>query len=108
MEDNHHHGTGVRLRIIELFEQLADDVVASASDPAVELLVQRFREVDKEILAAFGEHNDPLQEAAEALIQRQERRLEAVEVKSTKLRVEIEAVIAGNPLAEDTERDPSL
>ena len=51
--------------------------VAAAADPAVTLLVERFKEVDKEVLAAFGEHSEPLSEAADALIQRQEKSLQS-------------------------------
>lgn len=66
-------GAGVKFRILELFSQLAEGVVEAAADPAVVLLVDRFKEVDKEILAAFGEHSEPLSEAAEALLQKQEK-----------------------------------
>jgi gas vesicle protein len=103
VQDNQDHGTGVKSRIVDLFHQLAEDVVAAASVPAVDLLVERFREVDKEILSAFGEHNDPLQESAEALIQRQERRLEAVDGKAAQLRREIEKAIANVPMLNDGE-----
>lgn len=76
VSDNNDSGTGVKMRIVELFEQLAEDVVEAAVSPAVDLLVERFREVDKEILAAFGEHSDPLNEAADALVSRQEKQAE--------------------------------
>ena len=71
--DGNNYGTGVMTRILDLFNELGEEVVAAASGPAVTLLVEKFREVDKEILGAFGEHGDPLSEAAEALIQRREK-----------------------------------
>lgn len=97
VQDNLDSGTGVRSRIIDLFEQLAEDVVKAAAAPAAALLVDRFREVDKEILAAFGEHADPLNEAADALVQRKEKRLEAMKAKAAELRIETETAIAEMP-----------
>lgn len=95
VSDNLDVGTGVSNRIKDLFEQLAEDVVEAASKPAAELLVERFREVDSEILAAFGEHSDPLNEAANALIQRQEKQIENADTKAIEIRNQIEVAVAG-------------
>lgn len=73
VEDGQNHGTGVTRRILDLFDSLAEDVVAAAAAPAKTLLVERFKEVEKEILAAFREHSEPLDEAAAALIRRKEK-----------------------------------
>jgi DNA-binding CsgD family transcriptional regulator/GTP-binding protein EngB required for normal cell division len=87
-------GTGVKMRILELFEQLADEVVAAAAEPTITLLVERFKEVDKEILAAFGEHSEPLVEAADALIKRQEKKFQA---EGDRLEEAIELALARMP-----------
>lgn len=87
-------GTGVKSRILELFEQLAEEVVAAAAVPAATLLVERFKEVDKEILAAFGEHSEPLGEAADALIQRQEKSIGREDAQFAKA---IESALAAMP-----------
>lgn len=97
VSDNQDAGTGVKNRIVELFEELAEDVVKAAEEPAIKLLVERFRQVDKEILAAFGEHSDPLNEAAEALIQRQEKRAEKIDAQALELRNQIAAALAAMP-----------
>ncbi len=102
VENNLDSGTGVKNRILSLFEELAGDVVEAASEPAVQLLVGRFREVDKEILTAFGEHSDPLNEAANALIQRQEKRLANAESGAVELSVRIDSAIAAMPPLEAT------
>jgi len=94
VSDNQDSGTGVSNRIKDLFEELAEDVVEAASKPAAELLVARFRDVDAEILAAFGEHSDPLNEAANALIQRQEKRIENADNKTVATRNQVEAALA--------------
>ncbi len=92
--DNHNQGTGVKGRILELFDELADAIVADAAGPAVTLLVERFKEVDKEILAAFREHSDPLREAANTLIQRREK---GVQREDGQLAFAIEAAVAAMP-----------
>ena len=97
VSDEKHVGTGVKLRILDLFEQLAEEVVEAASTPAVALLVERFKEVDKEILTAFGDHSEPLNEAADALIQRQEKNLKSEDAQADKLAVAIETAVAETP-----------
>lgn len=92
--DERDFGTGVKSRILELFGQLAEEVVAAAADPAATLLVEKFKEVDKEILAAFGGHSEPLDEAAGALIQRQEK---SVQREDAQLAMAIESAVAAMP-----------
>lgn len=98
--DKHDFGTGVRDRILELFEQLAEEVVRAAAEPAANLLKEKFKEVDKEILAAFVEHSEPLAEAAEALTNRQEKKLRKEDIQEEQLVTAIEAALAGMPLSE--------
>jgi GTP-binding protein EngB required for normal cell division len=95
--DQKDFGTGVKSRILKLFEQLAEEVVAAAAVPAATLLVERFKEVDKEILAAFGEHSEPLSEAADALIQRREKSIGREDAQFAKA---IESALAAMPSAE--------
>jgi len=90
-------GTGVKSRIVDLFEELADDVVKAAEEPAIKLLVERFRQVEREVNAAFGEHSDPLNEAADALIQRQEKRADKIDAQAIELKKHIAAALAGIP-----------
>lgn len=92
--DNQHVGTGVKLRILDLFEHLAEEVVEAAATPAVNLLVERFREVDREILTAFGDHSEPLKEAADALVRRQEKKLKSEDAQFDVLTREIETALA--------------
>lgn len=94
VEDGQNYGTGVKSRILELFRQLSEDVVEAAAEPAVRLLVESFREVEKEIISAFGDHSDPLVEAAESLIQRQER---SIQQEKGKLMAAIESATAAMP-----------
>lgn len=95
--DQQDFGTGVRLRILDLFDQLGEEVVEAAAAPAIDLLVEKFREVDKEILAAFGDHSEPLGEAADALIQRQEKGVQQQDEQSAQLAIAIEAAVTAMP-----------
>jgi len=96
--DNQHFGTGVKDRILQLFSVLAGEVVTVAAGRASAVLVERFKEVDQEILAAFREHGDPLKEAAEALIQRQEKNAQREDAQLAKA---IEAALAAMPGLQD-------
>ena len=73
VDGNQDVGRGVKSRILDLFDELGNDVVEAAKTPATDLLVERFGLVEKEISAAFGEHSEPLSEAAEALVKKQEK-----------------------------------
>ena len=95
------------MRILDLFEQLAEDVVDAAADPAGKLLVEKFKEVDTEILAAFGDHSEPLNEAAEALIQRREKNLRSEDAQADKLAIAIESAVAATPVAVAVPARPS-
>ncbi len=75
VSDNKNQGNGVRNRTLDLFDQLADDATEAASGPAIEILTAQFREVEKEILAVFEQHPDPLTSAAEAIVASHELRV---------------------------------
>ncbi|OQB97951.1 MAG: hypothetical protein BWX86_00046 [Verrucomicrobia bacterium ADurb.Bin122] len=75
VEEGKDIGAGVKNRILEMFSELALEVVQSATAPAVTLLTERFKEVEREIVTAFKEHSNPLDEAADALLQRYDRQL---------------------------------
>lgn len=65
-------GVGVMQRILELFAELADDVVAAAAEPAFELLTARFADVEREIAKVLRADQDPIENAAEAIVQSHE------------------------------------
>jgi hypothetical protein len=63
-----HVGTGVRIRILDLFDELADEAVEAAQAPAKTVLLQNYHKVEGEISEAWRNHNDPLAAAAEAIV----------------------------------------
>jgi GTP-binding protein EngB required for normal cell division len=67
-------GRGVKQRILLLFKELAAESVIAAANPAERLLQTRFGEVRSDINAALDEWGDPLQEVADAIVEREELR----------------------------------
>jgi GTP-binding protein EngB required for normal cell division len=94
VQDKQHVGSGVKNRMLELFDELKVEVVAAAAGPATELLVEKFKEVEKEILSAFGVNFEPLKEAADALLQRKDKDIQRDDVQ---IAVSIEAALSNMP-----------
>jgi hypothetical protein len=65
---NMHVGAGVKNRINELYRSMASEVTEAAKEPATRILQRLFRDVEKEILAAFKEHENPLDAVGEAIV----------------------------------------
>jgi hypothetical protein len=85
------------LRLLEMFNELAEEAVTVAQAPATELLTARFKEVEKEIVAAFNEHTNPLQEAADALLQRYDRQIQREGRKTAETLPALQAAIEAVP-----------
>jgi len=72
VEKNQHIGPGVKLRVLGLFGELAEETVAAAADPAKDLLTMRFKEVEKEIAKVLRSDEDPIDSAADAIVESHE------------------------------------
>jgi hypothetical protein len=72
VKKNSHIGPGVKHRILELYGGMAEEVSEAAKDPASSILQKLFKDVEREILDAFKEHENPLDELAEAIVSSQE------------------------------------
>jgi hypothetical protein len=68
VKNNQHIGIGVKRRIQALFRELAETSIEAAVSPSIELLINRFREVEQEIKTVLAYHADPLTQAAEAVV----------------------------------------
>ncbi len=90
-------GPGVLYRMQQMLQELVPDVIEAAKDPSVELLTSRFKEVEREIVAAFKEHSNPLEEAKDALLQRYDRQLARQNAKDTQALPVITAAIEAIP-----------
>lgn len=77
-------GPGVRQRILELYESLADKVTEAAEDPAKRILLKLFKGVEKEILDTFADHQNPLDSVSEAIVSSQQQYLERSDAQKRK------------------------
>jgi GTP-binding protein EngB required for normal cell division len=77
-------GPGVRNRILELYASLPDKVTEAAEEPAKRILLKLFKGVEKEILDAFADHQDPLKSVAEAIVSSQEKYLKRSDAQMKK------------------------
>lgn len=91
-------GPGVRNRILSLYSELPTEVADAATKPAANILTRLFREVEKEISAAFKDHQDPLESAADAIVSSQEDYLKRSDAQKRKgvLR-DLDLVLAESP-----------
>jgi hypothetical protein len=84
---------------------LANDAIGSATEPAINLLTDEFREVEHEILAVFKEHKehtDPIQAAVDALVESHEQRMEREDRKKKQAVLEgLEGIVRSSPLPWD-------
>jgi vacuolar-type H+-ATPase subunit H len=91
-------GTGVKSRILDLFSELAEDVIAAASEPAIELLGTTFRDVEAEIRAVLKQYDDPLLTSADAIVSSQENRIRRSDAQKRKTVLsEIRAILESIP-----------
>ncbi|TGN73462.1 hypothetical protein EOW77_0034760 [Bradyrhizobium yuanmingense] len=73
-------GTGVKQRILDLFETLAKEATAAAQTPANRVLQQNFTKVRGEINEAFESWGDPIQETVDIILKRRSDALQALNI----------------------------
>lgn len=86
-------GTGVQARILELFEELADEAVEAAVEPAREILLGGYQSVQEEIRQVFDQQRDPLQAASEAIVESEASRLQRSDAEKRKAILDNVAVV---------------
>lgn len=92
------YGPGVKQRILDLFRELSQTAVGAAGMPAASLLKGRFAEVQLEIVRALADWGDPVQQAADAVVEREEsRRRRSDAQRRTKVLGELEALCGAMP-----------
>ena len=100
IDKNEHIGRGTRERILELFDKLAEEVTETASGPAEEILLTTFQAVQQEILEVFRKHPNPLDAARDTIVEDHEKRVKRSDAQRRgQILADVEAVIAGRPLA---------
>src|SRR5205823_5419934 len=92
---------GVKQRILELYGSMAEEVSQAAKDPATSILQKLFKDVEKEILDAFKEHENPLDELAEAIVSSQETYLKRSDAqKRAKILTSLDEIWQAMPAAQ--------
>ena len=86
-------GTGVQARILELFEELADEAVEAAVGPAREILLGGYQSVQEEIRQVFDQQRDPLQAASEAIVESEASRLQRSDAEKRKAILDNVAIV---------------
>ncbi len=74
-------GRGVKDRILDLFDELTEDTTAAAAEAANGLLLQCFREVELELQEVRKNLENPLDSAADSILQAHRRRIEKADTK---------------------------
>jgi hypothetical protein len=91
-------GPGVKLRILDLFEKLANDTTDDAANAAGELLLLRFKEVESELRQLLKDLDDPLQNAADAIVEGHRGRLAKASARNReKVLAEVADLLASTP-----------
>ena len=94
---NMHVGSGVKQRILELYSGMADQVTEAAKDPATRILQKLFKDVEKEVLEALKEHENPLGAVAEAIAATQESHLKRDGQKRRRTLEQLEEIFTAMP-----------
>jgi GTP-binding protein EngB required for normal cell division len=98
VKKNLHIGAGVKQRILEAYGEMADKVTESAKEPATRILQKLFRDVEKETLDAFSEHEDPLAAVAESIVASRESYLKRSDAqKRRRILEQLNQVLAKTP-----------
>jgi ElaB/YqjD/DUF883 family membrane-anchored ribosome-binding protein len=101
VSDGNDIGTGVKSRILHLFNALAKQATEAAKDPAIDILQTNYKVVREEIQTTFEQWGDPLQDTANLIVERHEERLKRSDAqKRTRVLAELEAVFDVCPIRE--------
>ncbi len=94
-------GSGVKRRILSLFEHLARTATGAAEKPAIDVLQRNSQVVREEIRVAFEEWGDPLQDTANLIVERHEDRVKRADAQRRgKVLSEIESILKQNPVTD--------
>jgi hypothetical protein len=91
---------------LELTADLAEEVTQVVEKPAAAILTRLFRDVEKEISAAFETHQNPLTEAGDAIVSSQEDYLRRSDAQKRKNILEqVHGMLSSCPVKSDEGND---
>jgi hypothetical protein len=79
-----HIGPGVKLRILDLFDELADTATKDAKEVAVEILTKGFKNVEQDLKEVTKSFDHPLEAAMEAVVAAHEDRVKRGDAQKRK------------------------
>ncbi|WP_081427018.1 dynamin family protein [Sorangium cellulosum] len=92
------HGLGVKRRILELYGELAEEVVKVGQPIATEILLGNYREVEQEIAGRFNAYRNPLDGARDAIVRSHEDSVRRSDAQRRKrVLAEIDAILDARP-----------
>ncbi len=92
-------GPGVKNRIMELFRKLANQATVSAQVPAITILQSNFAQVRAEIQTAFEQWGSPIEETADLIVERHEKRIKRSDAqKRNRILAELDEVLGKCPV----------
>jgi len=89
-------GPGVKNRILDLFSELSNEAVSAAKEPATELILERYRDVEREILTSFRKIEDPLKSIADTILGTHRKNLARRDKKAKEALLQDVAFVRGN------------
>ena len=96
-----HIGRGVKQRILDLFNSLAEEAAQAAEAPSRRILTRRFNEVRQSVEEAFAQWKDPLREAVDAIAQTHEDRTRRADAKKRReVTAAIKSIWAASPIGD--------
>ena len=91
-------GPGVKMRILELFADLAQVATTAAKDPAIRILQENANRVRIEVQQELKKGGDPLQDTADLIFESQEARVRRSDTQKRRIILaEVDEVIKGFP-----------
>ena len=91
-------GPGVKLRILELFSDLAKVATSAAKEPAIRILQENATRVRMEVQQELKKGGDPLQDTADLIVESHEARVRRSDAQKRRtVLMEVRAVIDGFP-----------
>lgn len=91
-------GPGVKLRILELFSDLAKVATSAAKEPAIRILQENATRVRMEVQQELKKGGDPLQDTADLIVESHEARVRRSDAQKRRtVLMEVGAVIDGFP-----------
>lgn len=98
VERNQDRGIGAKRRMLDLFDNLAEEVIDAAAGPATDILTRLYGDVRNEINQVFTNWSDPLQSATDAIVSTQESFLKRSDgQKRGRILEAVEAVLSSLP-----------